>query len=190
MKRQQTAETVLTRLRALQNGHFRLTSGLHSEVYIQCAKLFEHPKESAELCSLLVKDFLHFGVQTVVGPAIGGIILAYEVARTLGVRNIFAERENGKMTLRRGFSVSSGEKVLVVEDVVTTGGSVKEVLGLLRAAGAEIIGVSSIVDRSNGIVDFGVPFFPLMTMKVTNWEEKDCPLCKAGQLIVKPGSRV
>ncbi len=190
MKKQQTAEAVLMRLGALQNGHFRLTSGLHSEVYMQCAKLFEHPKESAELCALLVEDFSHLGVQTVVGPAIGGIILAYEVARTLGVRNIFAERENGKMIFRRGFSVASGEKVLVVEDVVTTGGSVKEVLGLLRAAGADIVGVGSIVDRSGGRADFGVPFFPLMTMRATTWEEKDCPLCKAGKQIVKPGSRV
>ena len=115
--------------------------------------------------------------------------MAYEVARALGVRNIFAERENGVMTLRRGFNVAPGTRVLVVEDVVTTGGSVKEVVSLLQKCGAEVTAVGSVVDRSGGTVDFGVPFRPLMTMEVQSWEEDACPLCREGIPIVKPGSR-
>lgn len=173
----------------MQEGHFKLTSGRHSDRYMQCARLFEYPKDSAEVCSDVASFFKGKKIDLVAGPAIGGIIMAYEVARSLGVRNVFAERENGLMTLRRGFHVEAGTRVLVVEDVVTTGGSVREVIDLLRALGAEIVGVGSVVDRSNGTVDFGVPFHALASMEVLSWETDECPLCKQGMPIIKPGSR-
>ena len=180
---------ILTRLGALKHGHFRLTSGLHSDRYMQCAALFQFPKESEQLCAALAEKFAGQKIDLVAGPALGGVIMAYEVARALGVPNIFSEREDGKMTFRRGFRVEAGQKVLVVEDVVTTGGSVKEVIGLVRAAGGEVVGVGSVVDRSGGKADFGVPFHALMTLEATNWKEEDCPLCRKGEPIVKPGSR-
>ena len=180
---------ILTRLGALKHGHFRLTSGLHSDRYMQCAALFQFPRESEQLCAALAEKFAGQKIDLVAGPALGGVIMAYEVARALGVPNIFSEREEGKMTFRRGFRVEAGQKVLVVEDVVTTGGSVKEVIGLVRAAGGEVVGVGSVVDRSGGKADFGVPFQALMTLEATNWKEEDCPLCKEGVPIVKPGSR-
>ncbi|MDR3255715.1 MAG: orotate phosphoribosyltransferase [Synergistaceae bacterium] len=181
---------ILERLGVLQIGHFRLTSGRHSDKYMQCARLFEHPVESGELCADLAGLFGGCGIDLVAGPALGGIIMAYETARALGVRNIFAERENGVMTFRRGFSVVPGERVLVVEDVVTTGGSVKEVVALILKAGATLVGVGAIVDRSGGRLDFCAPFHPLLAMSVESWSEADCPLCKAGRPIAKPGSRV
>jgi orotate phosphoribosyltransferase len=188
---------ILERLGVLCTGHFRLTSGRHSDRYMQCAKLFEHPTESGDLCgrlaSLFREKFASDGdeikIDAVAGPAVGGIIMAYETARALGARNIFAERENGRMTLRRGFKVEPGDRVLVVEDVVTTGGSVMEVLSLIREAGAVVAGVGAIVDRSNGAVDFGVPFHPLLRLDVRSWEEANCPLCERGIPVVKPGSR-
>jgi orotate phosphoribosyltransferase len=181
----------LRELGAVQTGHFRLTSGLHSDRYVHCARLFERPKESAELCARLAAAFKGAGVavDTVAGPALGGVIMAYETARAFGARNIFAERENGVMTLRRGFKTEPGERVLVVEDVVTTGGSVKEVIAALRAAGAEVAGVGAIVDRSGGNVDFGVAFKALVSMDIKSWSETDCPLCAQGIPIIKPGSR-
>lgn len=187
---QKRTAQVLSELGALQQGHFKLTSGRHSDKYMQCAKLFEQPNASAELCSLLAGQFKGAGIDLVAGPAIGGIIMAYEVARALGVRNIFAERENGLMTLRRGFRVTPGTRVLVVEDVVTTGGSVKEVVSLLQEQGAKIAAVGSIVDRSGGTADFGVPFYPLMMLEARLWEQDTCPLCRDGIAITKPGSRV
>ena len=186
---QEITREILTRLGALKQGHFRLTSGLHSDRYMQCAALFQFPKESEQLCAALAEKFAGQKIDLVAGPALGGIIMAYEVARALGVPNIFSEREDGKMTFRRGFRVEAGQKVLVVEDVVTTGGSVKEVIGLVRAAGGEVVGVGSVVDRGGGKADFGVPFHALMTLEATNWKEEDCPLCKEGMPIVKPGSR-
>lgn len=168
-------------------GHFMLTSGRHSDRYMQCAKLFQYPDLSEGFSKELADNF--FGVTLVAGPAIGGIILAYEVARQLTVPNIFAERENGVMTLRRGFMVPKGAKVLVVEDVVTTGGSVKEVIELIKSLGGEVIGVGSIVDRSDGKVDFGVPFHSVVSMEIKSYEPEECPLCKAGIPAVKPGSR-
>ncbi|MDR1916721.1 MAG: orotate phosphoribosyltransferase [Synergistaceae bacterium] len=185
---------ILNRLGVLQTGHFRLTSGRHSDRYMQCAKLFEHPTESAELCSRLASAFndklrRNERADVVAGPALGGIIMAYETARALGVRNIFAERENGVMTLRRGFRIEPGERVLVVEDVVTTGGSVMEVIQLLRGMGADVLGVGAVVDRSNGGIDFGVDFISLLSLDVTSWEERDCKLCRDGAPIMKPGSR-
>ncbi|MDE6398628.1 MAG: orotate phosphoribosyltransferase [Clostridiales bacterium] len=171
-------------------GHFLLTSGRHSDTYMQCAKLFVHPEESAYLCAALAEQLREFKADTVVSPAVGGIIMGYEVARQLGVKNFFAEREGGNMTLRRGFSLEKGARVIVVEDVVTTGGSVKEVVELCRNAGAEVVAVASVVDRSGGQVDFGVPYRALLSMEVKSYEANDCPLCREGKIpAVKPGSR-
>ena len=182
---------ILTRIGALETGHFRLTSGRHSDKYIQCARLFEFPAYSAEFCAKLAYAFKESDerIDAVAGPAIGGIIMAYESARALGVRNLFAERENGVMTLRRGFKAAKGERVLVVEDVITTGGSVKELISLLREMGAVIAGVGSVVDRSGGKADFGVTFRSIVSMDIKTWDEEECPLCREGKPIVKPGSR-
>ncbi|WMJ83002.1 orotate phosphoribosyltransferase [Oscillospiraceae bacterium LTW-04] len=173
----------------LQTGHFRLTSGRHSDKYMQCARVFEYAKYSEPICKDIADAFRDEKIDLVVGPAIGGVIITYEVARQLGVRNIFAERENGIMTLRRGFAVEPGSRVLVVEDTITTGGSVKEVIALIKEKGGVIIGVGSVVDRSNGTVDFGVPLHAAVSMEVVSYDEADCPLCKQGLPITKPGSR-
>ena len=182
---------ILSKLGALQTGHFRLTSGRHSDRYMQCARLFEHPAESEDLCARLASAFLSAGTSadTVAGPALGGVIMAYEVARALGAGNIFTERENGVMTLRRGFKVERGERVLIVEDVVTTGGSVKEVIKIIREAGAAVVGIGAIADRSNGGVDFGVDFKALVSLDIKSWDEAECPLCARGVPVIKPGSR-
>ena len=171
----------------MQEGHFLLTSGRHSDKYMQCAKLFQNANISEIFAKELAGKFE--GVDIVIGPAVGGIILAYEVSRQLKVKNIFAERQNGAMTLRRGFEIPQGANVLVVEDVVTTGGSVKEVIALVQEKGANVIGVGSIVDRSNGQVDFGVPFEAVLSMEVVSFEPESCPLCEGGTPAVKPGSR-
>lgn len=188
-----TKEQVLAILKereAVLEGHFLLTSGRHSDRYVQCAKLFQYADTSEIICKELADKFAGEKIDVVVGPALGGVIMAYEMGRQLGVRNIFAERENGNMTLRRGFKVEKGERVLVCEDVVTTGGSVKEVIALLSDMGAEIVGVGSVVDRSNGKVDFGVPFHAVLSMEVTSYEEDNCPLCREGKIpAIKPGSR-
>lgn len=176
-------------LDVLQTGHFKLTSGRHSDKYLQCAKLMQHPTHTEEICQQLAKKFKSQNIQTVIGPAIGGIVLSYEMARALGVRTIFAERENGKMTLRRGFSIEPGEKVLVVEDVVTTGGSVKEVISLAKSLGADVVGAAALVDRSGGKIDFGVPTHYLLELQVKSYLPEQCPLCKKRTPITKPGSR-
>lgn len=181
---------LLTDAQVLQTGHFRLTSGRHSDKYMQCARVFEDAKYSEPICKDVADAFRNEKIDLVVGPAIGGIIITYEVARQLGVRNIFAERENGVMTFRRGFAVEPGSRVLVVEDTITTGGSVKEVIALVKEKGGVVVGVGSVVDRSNGTVDFGVPLHAAVSMEVVSYEEADCPLCKQGLPIAKPGSRV
>jgi len=170
-------------------GHFLLTSGRHSKHYMQCAKLFQYPQYSKLFCANLIYQFEGKQIDMVVGPAVGGIIMAYEVASQLGVKNIFAERENGVMTFRRGFEIQPGANVLVVEDVVTTGGSVAEVIELIKGTGANVVGVGCIVDRSNGKVDFGVPFRAVVFTEVVSYLPEECPLCKEGLPLVKPGSR-
>lgn len=171
------------------DGHFRLTSGLHSGLYVEKFRVLEHPKYTEILCKEIADRYKNDGVTLVVGPAIGGVIIAYETARALGVRSIFCEREDGKLTLRRGFHISPEDKVLVVEDIVTTGGSVKEVLAVVEEAGAEIVGVGLLVDRSGGKVTLGYRTEALLTMQVTTYQPDDCPLCQEGKPIVKPGSR-
>lgn len=171
-------------------GHFLLTSGRHSDTYMQSAKLFVHPAESEKIAAALAWKLKQYKPDIVVTPAVGGIILGYELARALNVTDIFAERENGQMIFRRGFSLEKGRRVIVAEDVVTTGGSVKEVISLCRSVGAEVVACASVVDRSNGSVEFGVPYVPLLSMEVTSWEPDDCPLCASGQgKPYKPGSR-
>lgn len=170
-------------------GHFLLTSGRHSDKYMQCAKLFQYADASELVCKQLAEQFKGIKIDLVAGPAIGGIIMAYEMGRQLGVKNIFAERDNGVMTFRRGFEVPKGANVLVVEDVVTTGGSVREVMELIREAGANVAGVGSVVDRSAGQVDFGCDFKAVLSMEVKSYEPHECPICKEGLPLVKPGSR-
>jgi len=171
-------------------GHFILTSGRHSDTYMQCAKLFVDPKASELLCKSLAEKLNGEKIDLIISPAVGGILMGYEMARQLGVNNIFAERENGAMTLRRGFTLPENANVLVVEDVVTTGGSVKEVIELVKERGCNVTAVASIVDRSNGKVDFGVKFVNLISMDVVSYEPSECPMCKEGKTpAVKPGSR-
>ncbi len=187
---QEQALEIYRKTGAILHGHFKLTSGRHSDTYMQSAKVFVDPKSSEALCSALAEKLQGTDVDMVVSPAIGGILMGYEVARQLGKPNIFAERENGEMTLRRGFSIEKGTNVIVCEDVVTTGGSVKEVIALLQSLGANVTAVASIVDRSNGSVDFGVKFVNLISMNVVSYDPEDCPICKEGKIdLVKPGSR-
>lgn len=176
--------------RALLEGHFILTSGLHSPRYLQCAQVCQDPKLTARMCKVLAKKLKDFEIETVIGPAMGGIIVAYEMARALKARGIFAERKEKQMELRRGFVIRPGERVLLVEDVVTTGGSSKEVREVVEAAGGVVVAVASLVDRTSGRdPEFGVPFFSLLKIDVPTYEPADCPLCREGLPLVKPGSR-
>jgi orotate phosphoribosyltransferase len=174
---------------AYLNGHFRLTSGLHSAEYLQCALVLQHPGHAERLGRQLAAA-LPVTVDAVASPALGGLIIGHEVARALGVRFLFTERgTDGRMTLRRGFQVSPGERFAVIEDVMTTGGSTREVVALLRAGGAEPVVAGSIVDRSGGAADVGAPRVSLVTMNVESWQPEDCPQCRAGAPVMKPGSR-
>ena len=179
---------------AYLEGHFRLTSGLHSDRYLQCALVLEHPKAAEKLGKMLANSLqakLAAGVGVVVSPALGGLIIGHEVARALGCRHIFTERdpESRKMVLRRGFSVESGETACVVEDVITTGGSTVDVIAVLQGAGAKVAAAGSIIDRSGGTADVGVPRVALATLNVAAYTPEECPLCRQGIRLVKPGSR-
>ena len=175
---------------ALMNGHFRLTSGRHSGQYMQCAKVLMIPKYTAALCGHIADYYKDEKIDLVIGPATGGIILSYEMASQLDVPSIFTERVDGKMALRRNFEIKPGDRVLVMEDVVTTGGSVVEVIDLVKEQGGIVVGVGLLVDRSNGTVDLGVKTVACLIMNVVSYEAEDCPLCKDNIPIVKPGSRV
>ena len=174
---------------ALLRGHFLLSSGLHSDQYLQCARVFEHPKKSEQLCRALADQLKDNKITAVIGPALGGIIFAYEMARILGVRALFAERESGKMCLRRGFNLSSQDSALIAEDVITTGGSVIEVIDLVKASGAKTVAVCALADRSQGKIDLGVRCISLLKLGCKNYQSKSCPLCKQGLALIKPGSR-
>lgn len=186
------SETVLDIFRrtgAYLKGHFRLTSGLHSAEYLQCALVLQHP-EHAEACGRALAARLGVRPDVVVSPAMGGLIIGHEVARAFGVRHIFTERDaDRKMTLRRGFAVKPGERAVVIEDVITTGGSSLEVVELLRASGVEVVGAGSVIDRSGGKADLGVPRAALATLDVVTYAPEACPMCAAGEPVVKPGSR-
>ena len=174
---------------ALLEGHFRLTSGLHSPGYLQCALVLSHP-ESAELIGRAIADRTRaLGATIVLSPAIGGIVIGHEVARALGVRAMFAERQDGQLTLRRGFTLSNLDRVLVVEDVLTTGGSTRETMDVAKAAGAQVVGAGSIVNRSGGTIAFDVPLASLLDYSLPTYEADTCPLCAQGLPVVKPGSR-
>ena len=179
---------------AYLRGHFRLTSGLHSPEYLQCALVLQYPNHAERFGRLLATEFRRMeptlDVGVVAAPAIGGLIIGHEVARSLGARFIFTERDaSGAMVLRRGFTIEPGETAVVVEDVVTTGGSSREVIDILQGAGARMIAAGSIIDRSGGAVDLGIPRVALKTLHVVSYREEDCPLCRAGSPVVKPGSR-
>lgn len=174
---------------ALMEGHFLLSSGLHSNRYVQCARVFEHPRAAERLCGELTQKISDVPVDIVLGPAVGAITMAYEMSRQTGVPNVFAEREGGELRLRRGFSIPEGARVLLVEDVVTTGGSVKELFPIVKAAGATVTGVACLVDRSGGTAEFDVPFSSVLQVDVETFEPENCPLCEAGQPLEEPGSR-
>lgn len=175
---------------ALLEGHFLLSSGMHSPRYLQCALVLQDPGRAARLCGQLARAFTADGIETVIGPAIGGIVVAYELARALGAKGLFAERQDGRMTLRRGFAVRRGERVLLAEDVVTTGGSLREVQEMIAAAGAEVVAVTALVDRTSGRdPGFGMPLTSLVKIEVPAYTPEDCPLCREGLPLVKPGSR-
>jgi orotate phosphoribosyltransferase len=180
---------LFTRHNALLRGHFKLSSGLHSEAYLQCALVLQYPDAAQALAEELASKFRDDKIDVVVGPALGGVTLAYEVARALKVRGLFTERQDSKMVLRRGFDIRKGERVLVVEDVVTTGGSTKEVIDVVKGLGGVVAGVCSIIDRSSEPVNFGVRSACLAKVKVATYQESECPLCRSNVPVTKPGSR-
>jgi len=191
------AESVLDLFRstgAYLQGHFRLTSGLHSAEYLQCALVLQHPAAAERLGRLLAQELRALApgkIDLVASPALGGLIIGHEVARALGTRFLFTERDaaSGKMTLRRGFTVAPGETAVVVEDVITTGGSTADVIDVLRAAGGQVAAAGSIVDRSGGRADVGVPRVALATLQIAAHHMEECPLCARGIPLAKPGSR-
>lgn len=186
------AEQVIDQFRttgALLEGHFQLSSGLHSTVYLQCALVLQFPDRAEAFARALAEKYRGEGIQLVASPAIGGIVIGHEVARALGARFIWTEREGDQMTLRRGFTVSPAEKTLVVEDVITTGGSTRETIAALKRSGAQVVAAASIIDRSGGTADVGVPLTALAALKVLSVNAADCDACKLGEPVVKPGSR-
>jgi len=186
------AEQILEQFRqtdALLEGHFILSSNLHSPQYLQCALALQYPPDAAKFGRAIAEHFTNEKIGTVASPAIGGLIIGYEVAKALNVRFIWTERENGAMTLRRGFSVRERERILVVEDVITTGGSTRECIAALERRGAKVVGAASIIDRSNGAADVGVPRVSLASLEVPSYKSENCPLCERGDEAIKPGSR-
>ena len=185
---QEEVRALLVKAGAIMDGHFLLTSGLHSPHYVEKFNVLQHPAYTAQLCAAMAEKFKDAQIETVVGPVTGGILLAHETGKSLGTRAIFTERVDGKMTFRRGFSLHKGERVLIVEDIVTTGGSIKEVIEVVKAAGAVPVAVSMLVDRSGGKADFGdVPAAALLTMDVETYAPETCPLCAKGIPMTKRG---
>ena len=174
---------------ALLEGHFRLSSGLHSTGYLQCALVLQHPVHAEVLGQEIARASEALRPTAVLSPALGGVVIGHEVARALGVRALFAERQDGVLTLRRGFMLTDTDRVLVVEDVLTTGGSTRETIQVAIAAGAQVVGAASIVDRSGGKTSFDVPFHALVAVDLPTYEPGACPLCAQGLPVVKPGSR-
>ena len=180
-------EQIFVKAGAVLNGHFLLTSGLHSPVYWEKFKILQHPEYTSMLCKMIADHFRNSNVQVVAGPTTGGIILAFEVARLLGVRSIYAEKEGNERIFRRSLSISPGERVLVVDDILTTGGSVEQVLAAVRKSNGNVIGVGILVDRSENKLEFGVPFFACLHSKTVTYKPESCPLCVAKIPLVKPG---
>ena len=184
---------ILTQFRernALLEGHFILSSGLHSPKYLQCALALQYPADAAKYGRAIAEHFVDAGIETVASPAIGGLVIGYAAAATMNVRFIWTERQNGEMTLRRGFSLKDGERILVVEDVITTGGSTRECIAALAANGGNVVAAASIIDRSNGVADVGVPRISLVSLAVPSYSPDVCPMCAQGIEAVKPGSRL
>lgn len=187
-----TGEELLDRFRrsgALLEGHFRLSSGLHSSGYLQCALILQHPADAEQLGQAIAERVRRLRASVVLSPALGGVVIGHEVGRGLGVRAVFVERQDGAMVLRRGFVLSETDRVLVVEDAITTGGSTRETIQAATAAGAQVVGVASIVDRSGGRARFDVPFESLLKIDLPTYQPEECPLCAKGLPVVKPGSR-
>lgn len=174
---------------ALLDGHFILSSGLHSHSYLQCALALQYPTDASKFGRAIAERFVDSDIETVASPAIGGLVIGYAVAQALHVRFIWTERQEGVMTIRRGFSLRENERVLVVEDVITTGGSTRECIEALRKEGGKVVGAASIIDRSNGKADVGVPRISLVSLDVTSYRPEDCPMCANGETAIKPGSR-
>jgi orotate phosphoribosyltransferase len=189
MKREEILK-LLEQVGAVRTGHFELSSGRHSATYIQCALVLEHPQHAEALGRALADLFRDLSVACVVSPALGGILVGYEVARALGVRSLFVERDrSGQMALRRGFEIRPGERVLVIEDVWTTGGSTRETIGVVEEEGGLVVAAGALIDRSGGRLELNVPSRALLEMEVPSYEPDDCPLCHAGGLPTRPGSR-
>ena len=174
---------------ALLEGHFRLTSGLHSSGYLQCALVLQHPAHAEALGRAIADRTRSLRPTAVLSPALGGVVIGHEVGRALGVRALFAERQDGELTLRRGFVIAENDRVLVVEDVLTTGGSTRETMQVARASGGQVVGAASIVNRSGGRAEFDVPFASLLDVDLPTYEPDKCPLCAKGLPVIKPGSR-
>ncbi|MCL2577116.1 MAG: orotate phosphoribosyltransferase [Defluviitaleaceae bacterium] len=182
-------EKILQKADALLDGHFLYTSGRHGAQYMQCAKVLQYPEHTEELAKKVAEDFADEQVDIVIAPAIGGIVWGYEVARALSANSIFAERENGKMTLRRGFDIPKNARVVVAEDVYTTGGTIREIIELVKTYDATLVGVSVIVDRTGGKMDLNTKAVAAYSMEIISYAPEECPLCKQGISITKPGSR-
>ena len=183
------AEKILRETGAILDGHFLLTSGLHSPTYVEKFKVIQYPQYTSQLCAMIAYHFAHEDVQVVAGPTVGGIILAFEIAKQLGVRAIFAEREGERRVFRRSLSLAPGGRVLVVDDILTTGGSIREVMDEVERQKGKVIGVGILVDRTQEKVDLGVPFFSCHKISIPAYKPEECPQCKAGIPLVKPGSK-
>ncbi|MCS1350653.1 orotate phosphoribosyltransferase [Mechercharimyces sp. CAU 1602] len=189
MMRDWTLTDALERRQVLKEGHFQLSSGRHGTQYLQCAQLLCFPEEAEAAGIALAKLIQEESIDLVVGPAMGGIIIAHEVARALQLPCFFTERKEGQMQLRRGFTIQSGSRIVVIEDVVTTGGSVKEVIQLLESAGGTVVAVGALVNRSGGPSPFAQPFHSLLELPIASYDPKECPMCAEGTPAIKPGSR-
>jgi orotate phosphoribosyltransferase len=172
---------------AILKGHFLLTSGLHSPIYVEKFRILENPHITSEICKDLAGKFKGEKVELVIGPMTGGIIISYELAKIFGVKSIFTERKDGKMILRRGFRIKKGQRVLIAEDIITTGGSIKEVLEIVKSLEGEVVGVAALVDRSGGKVSFGAPLRAILNLDIEVYQPDECPLCKEGLPLTKPG---
>lgn len=187
MLTEQDVMKMLEETQAVLHGHFLLTSGLHSPMYVEKFNVLQHPDYTEKLCQEIAHRYANDNIELVVGPTTGGILLAHECGKALGTRAIFTERENGKMILKRGFAIPKGTRCLVVEDIVTTGGSVREVMDVVKEYGGIVVGIGLLVDRSGGKVDFGVRTEPLLRLDVTTYKPEDCPLCKDNVPVTKRG---
>jgi orotate phosphoribosyltransferase len=187
--RQDEVVKLFEKIGVMKKGHFRLSSGLHSDTYLQCASLQQYPQHNAAICNILVEQIKSFQPTLVVGAAVGGIISCYELARQLSARCIFAERDQGKLTFRRSFHMEPTDRVVVVEDVITTGKTTKELLSLIKDFDLSPLALCSIVDRTMGKIDFSHPLFSVLKVEAHTWEPDTCPMCEAGIELTQPGSR-